>query len=151
MPVKPEFGPLSLGGFLPYQITFLAHQIARRTATIAKDKDDDLNLSHWRVLAAVAEKQGRTANEVVSVTPMDKGIVSRAVKSLIDKRLIERKASNEDGRIGRLFLTEQGAAVYSAIAQDVSNVERQMMAMLSESEKRAISSALQKLSDGFSK
>lgn len=133
MHVKPENKAIRLESFLPYQITLLADRIARQTAAVAR-RHDGLNLSHWRVLAAVADKPGRTANDVVAVTPMDKGIVSRAVKSLIDMNLISRKSSKEDGRIGRLFLTAKGARRYHSMADEVRKVDETLMAALSESE-----------------
>ena len=80
---------------LAYQVTVLADQIARRTSSVVKRYE--LNLSQWRVLAAVADKPGRTSAEVVTITPMDKGIVSRATKALLTMGLLTRVASQSDG------------------------------------------------------
>ncbi|MEM8985784.1 MAG: MarR family winged helix-turn-helix transcriptional regulator [Pseudomonadota bacterium] len=144
MDVKPAPSVIELDAFLPYQITRLADQIARRTAAIAK-RHDGLNLSQWRVLAAVAERPGRTANEVVAVTPMDKGIVSRAVKSLIEMNLISRKASKKDGRISRLFLTVKGRRSYDAMAAEIRGVDETLRAPLSQQEYAHLQDMLQKL------
>ena len=76
----------------------LADKIARRTTKIVKEHG--LNLSQWRVLAAIADVPGRTSAEVVGITPMDKGIVSRATRALLDMGLIRRLASQSDGRVG---------------------------------------------------
>ena len=106
----PSDGPhvLRLDHYWPYQITVLADRIGRRTTRIVKERG--LNLSQWRVLAAVAEMPGRTAVQVVRVTPMDKGIVSRATRGLLDQGLLRREASQTDGRLGHLFLTDEGQA-----------------------------------------
>jgi len=72
---------IELDHFWPYQVVVLADQISRYTVSIVK-AEAGLNSSQWRVLAAVADKPGRTAAEVTTVTPMDKTIVSRAVNSL---------------------------------------------------------------------
>ena len=146
MNVKPAIDVIRLETFLPYQISLLADLIARQTAAIAK-VHDGLNLSHWRVLAAVAEAPGRTANDVVAVTPMDKGIVSRAVKSLIDMNLLSRKASRDDGRIGHLHLTAKGMRRYAAIAADVRGVERRLRAALSDDEWSALGGMLTALNE----
>jgi len=82
-------------------------------------------------MAAVAERPGRTANEVVAITPMDKGIVSRAVKALLDKGMLARKASNEDGRLGHLFLTARGEKKYAALAADIRGIEAELLGGLS--------------------
>ena len=111
---------LELDRYWPYQITVLADRIARRTARIVKDHG--LNLSQWRVLAAIAESPGRTSVEVVTVTPMDKGIVSRATKALLTMGLIRREASQIDGRISHLYLTEPGRRLYQSLIPDVESI-----------------------------
>ncbi|WP_260483429.1 MarR family winged helix-turn-helix transcriptional regulator [Sphingomicrobium flavum] len=135
---------IRLGDFLPYQVVLLADRIGKRIAAVLKSHDD-MNLSHWRVLAAVAEVPGRTANEVVAVTPMDKGIVSRAVKSLIGEGLLERRASDSDGRLGHLHLTTSGETLYRAIAADIRAVEKQMRASLPPGQWADMQSALSRL------
>lgn len=124
-----EIDVIRLDSFLPYQITLLADRVARQTAAVAR-RHDGLNLSHWRVLAAVAEAPGRTANEVVAVTPMDKGIVSRAVKSLIDLGLISRKASQADGRVAHLHLTAKGLRQYESMAAEIRTVDERLRSAL---------------------
>ena len=85
-------------------------------------KEHGLNLSQWRVLAAVAEQPGRTAVEVVRITPMDKGIVSRATRGLLDLGLIRREASQLDGRLSHLFLTDAGADLYETLTPQVEAI-----------------------------
>ncbi|MEE2756530.1 MAG: MarR family transcriptional regulator [Myxococcota bacterium] len=104
---------LKLDQFWPYQVTVLADRIARRTSAIVKKHG--LNLSQWRVLAAIAEQPGRTAVDVVTMTPMDKGIVSRATRSMLDKGLVERVASQSDGRLSHLHLTADGDRLYQVL------------------------------------
>lgn len=135
---------IRLGDFMPYQVVLLADRIGKRIAAVLKSHDE-MNLSHWRVLAAVAEVPGRTANEVVAVTPMDKGIVSRAVKSLIGDGLLERRASDSDGRLGHLHLTSSGEKTYRAIAADIRAVEAEMRDALPQGEWRATQTAFDTL------
>lgn len=97
-----------------YKIAVLADLISRRITRTLQDVST-LNLSQWRVLAAIADRPGRTASEVVAVTPMDKGLVSRAAASLVADGLIERRASSADGRLSHLHLTPLGQATYDEI------------------------------------
>lgn len=112
---------LQLQRYWPYQLMVLADRISRHTATLARDHGD-LNLSQWRVMAAIAEKPGRTAVDVVTITPMDKGIVSRATKALLEAGLLIRKASQDDGRVSHLFLTEKGEALYQDLRPRIEAV-----------------------------
>lgn len=144
MPGKTKRTVIRLDGFLPYQVSLLADRVARRSTAVAR-QHGGLNLSHWRVLAAIAEAPGRTANQVVSVTPMDKGIVSRAVKSLIDLNLVAREGSREDGRVGHLFLTASGERRYQQMAREIRGVEALMTAPLSAEERRVLVAGLRKM------
>jgi len=116
---QKEDSHISLDNFWPYQVVVLADQISRYTVSVAK-KEAGLNSSQWRVLAAVADKPGRTAAEVTTVTPMDKTIVSRAVKSLIDDGLIKKTQTENDKRRMSLTTTSQGQKIYSNIAKELN-------------------------------
>lgn len=106
---------IALDDFWPYQAVVLADQISRYTLSVVK-AEAGLNLSQWRVLAAVAEKPGRTAAEVTSITPMDKTIVSRAVNSLIENGLVSKSSDNADKRRSSLMVTSTGLDIYKNIA-----------------------------------
>lgn len=103
-----------LADYWPYQATVLADLIAKHTSI--KAAEFGLNLSQWRVLAAVGEAPGRLAQHVVEMTPMDKGIVSRAVAALVEKKLIRREASAADKRSTHLYATPRGAHVYKRVS-----------------------------------
>ena len=98
----------------PYAVSVLADRVARRVGAVVA-ANSALNLSQWRVLAAVAEQPGRMAREVVAITPMDKGLVSRAVARLVELGLMERRRSDSDGRAAHLHLTEAGQAAFDTI------------------------------------
>jgi len=140
--------PLKLDGYWPYQIVVLADLISRRTAAIVRD-EAELNLSQWRVLAAIAEAPGRTANEVVQVTPMDKGIVSRATKALLEGRLVRRKASQEDGRVSHLYLTVSGQSLYAKLLPKVEAIADEAHRLLSPEKEEKFIETLQDLKASF--
>ena len=134
---------IRLDDYWPYQITVLADRIARRTTKTVKKHD--LNLSQWRVLAAIAEVPGRTSVEVVQITPMDKGIVSRATKALLDRGLVHRQASQSDGRISHLHLTALGEDLYQEIKPQVESVVVGAQAYLDGTDQRRLSELLSEL------
>lgn len=112
---------IELSKFWPYQVVVLADQISRHTMSVAKEKAG-LNLSQWRVLAAVAEKPGRSAAEVTALTPMDKTIVSRAVSSLSEAGFIIKSTHAHDKRSSRLDVTLKGKQTYAQIAKQLNSV-----------------------------
>lgn len=110
---------IDLAHFWPYQTVVLADQISRYTLDVVR-AEADLNQSQWRVLAAIADKPGRTAAEVTNVTPMDKTIVSRAVNSLIASGLIKKIPSKDDKRRASLEMTKLGRGRYKIIAKKLN-------------------------------
>ena len=118
MTQKPN-AHIALDDFWPYQAVVLADQISRYTLSIVRT-EGDLNLSQWRVLAAVAEEPGRTAAQVTAITPMDKTIVSRAVSSLITLGLITKTSDASDKRRSSLSTTSIGQDIYANVAQHLN-------------------------------
>jgi len=107
--------PIRLDDFWAYQVVVLADQVSRFTLDIVKS-EANLNQSQWRVLAAIADKPGRSSAEVTAVTPMDKTLVSRAVASLLESGLIKRTPNQKDKRSAALEMTALGARRYELIS-----------------------------------
>jgi DNA-binding MarR family transcriptional regulator len=97
-------GEFDLEGFLPYRLSLLTNTISRGIAESYRESHD-INVTEWRVMAVLGRFPGLTASEVVERTAMDKVAISRAVKSLEVKGLLERKTDDEDRRRQRLFIT----------------------------------------------
>lgn len=110
---------ISLHEFWPYQAVVLANEIGRYTLSVVK-QEAQLNLSQWRVLAAIGEKSGRTAAEVTSLTPMDKTIVSRAVNALLQDGYIQKTQDMQDKRRLSLSTTQKGEEVYQKTAKTLN-------------------------------
>lgn len=106
---------LSLDAFWPYQAVVLGDLISKHTHALLKEIGD-VNLSQWRVLAAIGDSPGLSAAQVVAKTPMDKGIVSRAVTFLMDAKYIRRKTDMTDKRKTALFLTQKGRKLHTKIS-----------------------------------
>ena len=136
---------LQLASYWPYLVAVLSDRVARRITRIVKAHG--LNLSQWRVLAAVADVPGRSSTEVVSLTPMDKGVVSRAGRVLVDRGLLRREASASDARWRHLYLTPAGEALYAEIVPEVRSVVGALDASLSAEDHARFSALLGELVD----
>lgn len=116
--MEDKFVPLKLEESWIYKVAVLADIVARTIAPIVY-RVSGLNLSQWRVIAAVADRPGCTATEVVAITPMDKGLVSRAVRTLVNQEIIARQSSEKDGRSVNLRLTKEGEKIYREIVNEL--------------------------------
>jgi DNA-binding MarR family transcriptional regulator len=120
---------IRLERFLPYRLAVLSHRLSEALAAIY-ETGHGLSTPQWRVMAAVADRPGRTAQDVVRMTPMEKATVSRAVSALIARGFLKREADARDGRASRLVLTAAGEAAYAEIAPRILAAEAELTAAL---------------------
>ncbi len=92
-------------------------QAIRALARLARQLErssGDLNLAHYRVLAAVADGDER-ASRVADRLALGKPTVSAAVESLCKRGLLSREDAVEDRRAATLTLTAAGEAALAEV------------------------------------
>src|ERR1700761_7439769 len=92
-------------------------QAIRALARMARQLErssGDLNLAHYRVLAAIADGDER-ASRVADRLALGKPTVSAAVESLTRRGLLSREDAAEDRRAATLALTPAGEAALAAV------------------------------------
>jgi DNA-binding MarR family transcriptional regulator len=136
--------PIRLDRFLPYRLAVLSHRLSLALAAIY-ETSHGLSTPQWRVMAAIADRPGRTAQDVVRMTPMEKATVSRAVSALIARGFLKREADDRDGRASRLVLTDAGRAAYEAIAPKIERAEAELTQGLSDVDRLQLLSLLDRL------
>jgi DNA-binding MarR family transcriptional regulator len=102
-------------------------QAIRALARMARQLErssGDLNLAHYRVLAAVADGDER-ASRVADRLALGKPTVSAAVESLTKRGLLARADAEDDRRAATLTLTPAGEAA-------LAEVERGMLERLDD-------------------
>src|SRR5712692_1789470 len=74
-----------------------------------------MSLTEGRVLYELAQRQPATASELVEELGLDSGYLSRILGGFDKRGLIEKRASERDGRQIILSLTERGREIFAAI------------------------------------
>ena len=93
-----------------------------REATMARFRpliaEHDLTEQQWRVLRALAdgEAEALDATELAARSVIMTPSLTRILRTLEDRGLIERAKANGDGRRWEIGLTAEGRAVFDAIA-----------------------------------
>ena len=106
----------------------------------------DISVTEWRILAVLGRYPGLTASEVVERTAMDKVAIHRAVKTLMQKGLLQRKVDKDDRRRRRLSLAPgRGQAMLQEIIPQAREYERQLVDALAPKELDTLTSLLAKL------
>jgi DNA-binding MarR family transcriptional regulator len=87
-----------------------------RLARTLERSSGDLNLAHYRVLAAVADGDER-ASRVAERLALGKPTVSAAVESLCKRGLLAREVSGDDRRVATLSPTPAGEAALAEVEE----------------------------------
>ena len=135
----------NLEEFLPYRLSIAANTVSKRIAkTYAPYK---LSRTQWRVMAVLASSDKMTAQSVADKTGMDKTTVSRAVGKMLERDLVKRGASEQDGRSAPLSLSVEGRAVFEKIAPVALRQEQELKDMFSCADLKTFISFLDKFAD----
>ncbi|MFZ4121274.1 MAG: MarR family winged helix-turn-helix transcriptional regulator [Caulobacterales bacterium] len=132
---------LQLDRFLPYRLSVVANRVSRAIAQIY-EREFDLSIPEWRVMAVLAQRPGITATQLVAATAMDKVAISRAVKRLGAMSRVFALTDESDARRQRLRLTTKGEALYRRIAPQALTYESQLLEILGPAAARDLDDAL---------
>lgn len=135
---------LKLDDFLPYRLSVLSNQVSHGIAETYAEPHQ-LSVTEWRILAILGLKDGLSATEVAERSAMDKVSISRAIKRLMDAGRVRRQVDDQDGRARTLWLTDQGRAVYEAIAPAALDYEQKLKAVLSKQEQVLLNDLIDRL------
>lgn len=102
-----------LGGFIPYLLMRISGRLGKNLATALKQMD--LTPAHWRVLATLADRDGRTLTELSVYTTVEHSTLSRTVDRLEADGQVVRRQTGGDGRTVSIFITEHGRESFRRI------------------------------------
>jgi DNA-binding MarR family transcriptional regulator len=99
----------------------------------------------WRVIARLAQDDDLLSSELAERIQLDRARTSRAVSSLVAKKLVRRQAGTADRRQARLALTEKGRTLHQALFPLVCEINQGLLSSLSPDEVRRLDGMLDAL------
>jgi len=135
---------LDLRQFFPYRLSVLQQRVSRAIAQHYHDRFD-LSRIEWRVMATLAMFDGIAAKDICDFTQMAKMQVSRALTRMKKNELVVQQVNDSDHRTSRLSLTERGRSIYRQIVPMVKIEELEILARLSEPERKQLLNIMTKL------
>ncbi len=103
---------------LEQTLTYQLHQLSRlidRQLDYSAIERIPLNAGEGRTIAVLGYYGTLSVVKLARLANLDKSQASRAVVSLVNKGIIEKRNDSRDARAFELFLTEAGRQVYSDI------------------------------------
>ncbi len=131
------------GDFLPYMINRVTAFLNFEFQKVLEGYE--LTLTHWRVLAFLAEQDGLSISALAEATGTEQSTLSRALSHLEGRGLIRRQPSREDNRSVTIILQAQGKAVFDAILVQALQIESRVLGKLSDDELDTLRALLGKI------
>jgi DNA-binding MarR family transcriptional regulator len=136
---------LDLFRFMPFRLNRLAAEVSASLSVEYRERYG-LDIPEWRVLATLGFREGAcTAQYISQCTRTHKSTISRAVTTLMRRKIIERVANESDRREFALQLTSRGRSLYEELIPRLLGKEQQILSCLSAQERKDFGAALGKI------
>jgi DNA-binding MarR family transcriptional regulator len=112
--------------------------------------DDEVDFSSLALLKMAAHQGPVRVTALATALHLDASTVSRHVKALEDRGLLERTNDPEDGRASRVAVTPQGRRCLEAGADRRRRLIGEVLADWDDADRETLRSLLNRLSDAFS-
>jgi DNA-binding MarR family transcriptional regulator len=109
----------------------------------------DLNLAEWRVCASLHHRPHQRLSELAQNTAAEPSTLSRTVDSLMQRKVLVRDRSGEDGRALALSLTAEGVALTERIIPLAHLYERVAVAGISKQQVEQLKEMLRRVYDNM--
>ncbi len=113
-----------LSEVVPYRLARSNAEMMKLVSLLCEANGFKLNI--WRVVSAIGTYRSISPMEIGKLTTIDKAMVSRAIRELVDRDLIDRRADARDARWAQIQLTAAGTAVYEKMVADIDALEKHM-------------------------
>jgi DNA-binding MarR family transcriptional regulator len=144
-PATRQTPTLDLFRFAPFRLNRLAAEVSAALSAEYHERYG-LDIPEWRVLATLGFRNGAcTAQYISHCTRTHKSTISRAVTTLMRRKVIERVANQDDRREFALQLTRKGRVLYEELIPRLLRKEREILSCLSAQERKDFAALLGKI------
>ncbi|HSV35926.1 MAG TPA: MarR family transcriptional regulator [Ramlibacter sp.] len=99
----------------------------------------------WRVIALLAQNDGLLSSQLAQGVQLDRARTSKAITSLVGKKLVHRQTGPGDQRQTTVAITDAGRALYDGLYPMVLQINRELLACLPAASAATLDTALDAL------
>lgn len=99
----------------------------------------------WRLIALLAHEPALLSSQLADLAQLDRARTSRAVTSLVAKKLVQRTQGTADRREARISLTANGRDLYDQLFPLVLQINRELLAPIPRAQLEAVDRALDRM------
>jgi DNA-binding MarR family transcriptional regulator len=136
--------PAALDDLLLYRLSRLVASAGSMVIRLCEGRFG-ITRREWRVLALLARHPGLMSSQLAERAQLDRARTSRAVTSLVGKKLVARQVGQADRRQAQLELTASGRALYGELFPLVTAIHRDLLGVLEPRQLQTLDDALELL------
>lgn len=144
MPASRLGAPSTLDDLLLYRVSRMLSTAGSMVIRLCEGRFG-ITRREWRVLALLAQDEDLLSSQLAERAQLDRARTSRAITSLVAKKLVRRATGVADRRQARLALTPAGRSLYEQLFPLVCEINRGLLATLSQAEVERLEHALDAL------
>lgn len=124
---------LDLNKNLTFRVSRVAQEFANQASYLLK-QHSVFSLSEWRMMVLLMRGGVESAAELVDLTRFDRALVSRSLKGLQQRKLVELLPNPEDGRRQIIVVTAAGKEAFAEAEGAMKQRQDAIMAQFDERE-----------------
>jgi DNA-binding MarR family transcriptional regulator len=131
------------GRYVPALINFLGNKLSAGASSTYR-REFGVGVTEWRILSLLAVETPCTAQQICQFFDLDKGLVSRTTKSLVDNGSVTvTEQAGDNKRV--VTLTKAGRALHDRIIELALDRERVLLECLDKKEVDVLTDLLRRL------
>lgn len=124
---------LDLNKNLTFRVSRVAQELANQASQLLK-QHSVFSLSEWRMMVLLMRAEVISAAELVDMTRFDRALVSRTLKGMQERQLIELLPNPEDGRRQIIKVTVDGKKAFEEAEGVMKRRQDKILAQFDDSE-----------------
>lgn len=137
----PNGGPRH---FLTFKLARVQAKLTAQSSRILKDHAG-ITLTQWRLLSLIGANGRTTAAHLSREVEMDKGLISRNIKTMVSEGLVRITVDPDDNRAQHLELTETGNAMFQDTLPRMRARQDSLRALMDAEEEEVLNRLLDRL------
>lgn len=134
----------------PHEIAYLVDRFMRRISANLHEKALEIDTDRvgpfgGMIMLTLSDIEPTPMHKLVEQMGRDKSQMTRAIKSLEDKGMLERHGCPDDGRISVIQLTKKGRLFVTEVKTVLSQVIDEILTPVSANERRNLIEILRKI------
>lgn len=121
---------IDISNYAPFLLNAVSNAWGRTTSTIYR-RDFGLGLVDWRVISMLNIEPNITARRICDVIRLDKAAVSRSLKTLLEKNLLQFEQLSNDPRKRLWSLSDEGLKTHNALLAVALSCESDLVSNVS--------------------